>query len=101
METHWNDTGPLWAGEKLVLHKLRFHPDFFAPFPPLCEGGVGGVIFRPRPAGSPRPGTPLYPPFQYCSARNLRKIPNLFLFIDLHKGIGERQMTKSPHNRKS
>ena len=34
--------------------------------PPPCEGGGrggrGGVIFRPRPAGSPRPGTPLYPP---------------------------------------
>jgi len=38
---------------------------------------------------------------QYCSARNLHEIPNLFLFIDLHKGIGERHMTKSPHNRKS
>ena len=31
--------------------------------PPLRRGGRGGVIFRPRPAGSPRPGTPLYPPF--------------------------------------
>src|SRR5271157_754796 len=30
--------------------------------PPLRRGG-GGVFFRPRPAGSPRPGTPLYPPF--------------------------------------
>src|SRR5271157_5352994 len=31
-----------WAGEKLVLHKLRFHPDFVAPFSPPCEGGVRG-----------------------------------------------------------
>ena len=37
---------------------------------------------------------------QYCSARNLHEIPNLFLFIDLHKGIGERHMAKSLHNRK-
>ncbi len=37
---------------------------------------------------------------QYCSARNLHEIPNLFLFIDLHKGIGERHMAKSRHNRK-
>src|SRR5271157_4763164 len=28
-----------WTGEKLVLHKLRFHPDFVAPFSPPCEGG--------------------------------------------------------------
>jgi len=26
----------------LVLHKLRIHPDFVAPFSPPCEGGVGG-----------------------------------------------------------
>ena len=38
---------------------------------------------------------------QYCSARNLHEIPNLFLFIDLHKGTGEAHMTKSLHNRKS
>ncbi len=31
-----------WAGEKLVLHKLRFHADFVAPFSPPCEGGVRG-----------------------------------------------------------
>src|SRR5271157_6116732 len=31
-----------WAGEKSVLHKLRFHPDFVAPFSPPCEGGVRG-----------------------------------------------------------
>src|SRR5271157_4506852 len=31
-----------WAGEKLVLHKLRFHPGFVAPFSPPCEGGVRG-----------------------------------------------------------
>src|SRR5208337_2253701 len=34
--------GVYWAGEKLVLHKLRFHPGFAAPFPPPCEGGVRG-----------------------------------------------------------
>ena len=45
-------------------------------------------------------GGPLRGPDQYCSARNLREIPNLFLFIDLHKGIGERHMAKSLHNRK-
>src|SRR5271157_2483002 len=28
-----------WAGEKLVLHKLRFHPDFVAPFPPPFARG--------------------------------------------------------------
>ena len=39
-------------------------------------------------------------PVQYCSARNLHEIPNLFLFIDLHKGVGERHMAKSLHNRK-
>src|SRR5271157_165722 len=42
--------GPLWRDEKSVLNKLRFHPDFVAPFsPPLrsgfsfsppCEGGA-------------------------------------------------------------
>ena len=32
------------AGEKLVLHKLRFHPDLVAPFSPPCEGGVRGVV---------------------------------------------------------
>ena len=33
------------AGEKLVLHKLRLHPDFVAPFSPPCEGGgLGGVV---------------------------------------------------------
>ena len=39
-------TGPVrgWADEKLVLHKLHFHPDFVAPFSPPCEGGVGGVV---------------------------------------------------------
>src|SRR5271157_4296400 len=31
-----------WAGEKLVLHKLRFHPGFAAPFSPPCEGGLRG-----------------------------------------------------------
>jgi len=41
-----------WAGEKLVLHKLRIHPDLIAPFStpakggspisPPCEGGVRG-----------------------------------------------------------
>ncbi len=36
------DHGLPWAGEKLVLHKLRFHPDFVAPFSPPCEGGAGG-----------------------------------------------------------
>src|SRR5271157_5511287 len=46
--------GSAWVSEKLVLHKLCFHPDFIAPFsPPLrrkfsfsppCEGGVGGVV---------------------------------------------------------
>jgi hypothetical protein len=42
----WNESsgGQNWAGEKLVLHKLRFHPDFVAPFSPPCEGGVGGVV---------------------------------------------------------
>ena len=35
---------PNWAGEKLVLHKLRFHADFVAPFSPPCEGGAGGVV---------------------------------------------------------
>ena len=39
--------GQGWAGEKPVLHKLRFHPDFVAPFPPLAKGGSGGVV----PAG--------------------------------------------------
>ncbi len=29
----------------MVLHKLRFHPDFVAPFSPPCEGGV--AIFPP------------------------------------------------------
>ena len=42
-----------WAGEKLVLHKLRFHPDFVAPFSPPCEGGVitpaaKKVIYQPE-----------------------------------------------------
>ena len=27
------------AGEKLVLHKLRYHPDFLVPIPFPCEGG--------------------------------------------------------------
>src|SRR5271157_4296014 len=36
-------SGSPWAGEKSVLHKLRFHPDFVAPFPPLANGGLGGV----------------------------------------------------------
>src|SRR5271157_3127205 len=35
-------SGSPWAGEKSVLHKLRFHPDFVAPFPPLAKGGVRG-----------------------------------------------------------
>src|SRR5271157_110724 len=46
------------AGEKLVLHKLRFHPDFVAPFSPPCEGGFhfpplakGGFIFPPLRRG--------------------------------------------------
>jgi len=26
-----------WAGEKLILHNLRFHPDFVASFSPPCE----------------------------------------------------------------
>src|SRR5208283_5968887 len=34
--------GQGWAGEKFALHKLRFHPDFVAPFSPPCEGGVRG-----------------------------------------------------------
>src|SRR5208337_4809438 len=34
--------GRPWAGEKLVLHKLRFHPGFVALFSPPCEGGVRG-----------------------------------------------------------
>ena len=34
-----------WAGAKLVLHKLRFHPDFVTPFSPPCKGGgVRGVV---------------------------------------------------------
>ena len=28
-----------WGDKKLVLHKLRFHADFVAPFSPPCEGG--------------------------------------------------------------
>src|SRR5271157_5980344 len=46
------------AGEKLVLHKLRFHPDFVAPFSPPCEGGFhfpplakGVFIFPPLRRG--------------------------------------------------
>src|SRR5271157_3054882 len=36
-----------WAGEKLVLHKLRFHPDFVAPFPPLANFEVALLESRP------------------------------------------------------
>ena len=38
-----------WAGEKLVLHKLRFHPDFVAPFSPPCEGGGRAGVVPARP----------------------------------------------------
>ena len=46
LSQHQLFTGPVrgWADEKLVLHKLHFHPDFVAPFSPPCEGGVGGVV---------------------------------------------------------
>jgi len=40
----WRPQASRRAGEKLVLHKLRFHPDFVAPFSPPCEGGVRGVV---------------------------------------------------------
>ncbi len=33
------------AGEKLVLHKLRFHPDFVAPFSPLAKGSLATSLF--------------------------------------------------------
>src|SRR5271157_4071341 len=46
MSTLWfGVTAPSgWVGEKLVLHKLRFHPDLLRPFPPLAKGGLGGVV---------------------------------------------------------
>jgi hypothetical protein len=28
---------PGWAVKELVLHELRFHPDYIAPFSPACE----------------------------------------------------------------
>src|SRR5271165_2275212 len=35
-----------WAGEKLVLHKLRFHPDFVAPFSPALSLSVLSHLSR-------------------------------------------------------
>src|SRR5271157_6186262 len=48
------------AGEKLVLHKLRFHPDSVAPFSPPCEGGVRGGWSRHDQSQ----GLPMLSPFQ-------------------------------------
>src|SRR5271157_4473902 len=41
----WSHLGKVRSfrmNQKLVLHKLRFHPDFVALFSPPCEGGVRG-----------------------------------------------------------
>ncbi len=38
---------------------------------------------------------------QYCSARNLHAILNLFWFLDLRKGTGETHIARSPHIRES
>jgi hypothetical protein len=53
-----------WAGENLVLHKLRVHPDSVARFfPPLRRGGQGGWsrrnqgLVRGSGAAGPRGGT--------------------------------------------
>src|SRR5271157_963854 len=45
--------GSQWAGENLVLHKLRFHPEFVI-LPPLAKGELVGVVpARPMPARVP------------------------------------------------
>src|SRR5271157_1919464 len=54
-------SGGGWAGEKLVLHKLRFHPDFAAPFSPLAKGGLGGWSRRDQSQG-----LPMLSPSQSC-----------------------------------
>src|SRR5208337_4439184 len=50
--------GQDWAGEKLVLHKLRFHPDFVAPFPPLANFEVALLESRPEGAATFQPRAP-------------------------------------------
>src|SRR5208337_2366428 len=61
-----------WAGEKLVLHKPRFHPDFVAPFSPLAKG-LGVTIFPPLQRG----GNTVRP--QSCSMLIIHEKPDSLL----------------------
>src|SRR5271166_5057672 len=59
--------------------------------PPVERGWADKADSRP----------PLRGPGQYCSARNLHSILNLFWFLDLRKGTGETHIARSLHIRES
>src|SRR5271157_6123431 len=63
----WSHLGKVRSfrmNKKLVLHKLRFHPDFVALFSPPCEGGrrLSPPLRRGSPSFPPlRRGSPSFP----------------------------------------
>src|SRR5271157_2530080 len=88
---HGNPLASSWADENLVLHKLRFPPDFVAPFSLRCEGG--SPFFPPLRRGGRGGG-----PGTTSHRRFPRSLP-LSPFASLSRGEKNRSRpSRLPHH---